>query len=459
MSLQVEEPGPPAPGPRRRRIVLGLLTTVAVLASGATVAVVTTRGHDVAPSKPSTQRTPAPAAADTTPDAAGLRVQALQALLQTRSRAVLAHDQATWMSTVDPDSRDFRQQQATVFANLRAVPFSDWSYTYAGVAAAPSASRQARLAGPSWVARVQAGYRLAGYDRASSLTEQFLTLVERHGQWYVGSTSDGQTVPQPWDLGRVRVVKGSRVLVLGTTSTATLKEYASAGDRAVQQVSQVWGDAWPRKAVLVVPRTEKEMGRLLQRPPDGLSQIAAVTTGELSEGDHGVARSDRVVINPAAFQRLGPSGRRVVLAHEMTHVAVRSSTTAPVPIWLSEGFADEVGYRDVGLSPRTIAADVLALVRRGKGPRELPGTDDFDPTKTTIAPAYSGAWLACRLIVDTYGERDLVRLYRAVATTPVGKDGPDPDAATKAAFEKVLGTSVASFTAAWRDNLRALAGS
>jgi hypothetical protein len=211
--------------------------------------------------------------------------------------------------------------------------------------------------------------------------------------------------------------------------------------------------------VLVVPRTENEMGRLLQRPSEGLSQIAAVTTGELAEGDYGVARSDRVVVNPDAFARLGSSGRRVVLVHELTHVAVRSSTTAPVPIWLSEGFADYVGYQDVDLSRRVIAADVLALVRRGKGPRELPGVDDFDPTTSTIAPAYSGAWLACQLIADRYGQRSLVRLYREIATTPVGSDGPDPDAATEAAFEKVLGTSVARFTAAWRDDLQTLARS
>jgi hypothetical protein len=461
VSLQVEEPRRPASSPRRRRSVVALLTCSVVLLGGA-VAVVATRGHETpAPQRGASSRPTGHgnAAADSTPDAAELRVQALQQLLRARSRAVLDHDEEAWMATVDPSAKDFRHEQSTVFRNLRDVPFADWTYTYAGVAAAPSAARTAQLDGPSWVARVQAGYELDGFDGAPSITEQFLTLVERGGRWYVASLSDGATAPQPWDLGRVRVVRGSRVLVLGTAGTATLREFATAGDRAVRRVSEVWGDDWARRAVLVVPRTEKEMGRLLQRPSDGLSQIAAVTTGELAGGDHGVARSDRVVINPAAFERLGSSGRRVVLTHEMTHVAVRSSTTAPVPIWLSEGFADEVGYRDVGLSARTIAADVLALVRRGKGPRALPDTDDFDPTKTTIAPAYSGSWLACRLIAERYGEDALVRLYRTVATTPVGPDGPDPDAATKAAFEKVLGTSVTAFTAAWRDNMRALAGS
>lgn len=456
----MEEPRRPAPSPRRRAIVTIALVVAAALTSGVAVAAMGARGEGASRADRSVAGTkPAPgSAADTTPDPMALRVQALQELLDTRSRAVLSKDRAAWLSTVDPRSPDFASRQSRVFANLAAVPFSDWSYSYAGVASAPPATRVRELGGDAWVARVQTGYRLRGYDGATSLSEQYLTLVRRDGRWYLASTSDGDTVPQPWDLGRVRVVKGSHVLVLGTASTATLRGFAVAGDEAVSSVTRVWGRDWARHAVLVVPRTEKEMGRLLQRPAGGLSQIAAVTTGELAHGDHGVARSDRVVLNPAAFDRLGDSGRRVVLAHEMTHVAVRSSTSAPVPIWLSEGFADYVGYSDVDLSRRAIAADVLALVRRGKGPRQLPGVDDFDPTKTTIAPAYSGAWLACRLIAERYGERALVRLYRTTATTPVGSGGPDPDAALRAAFETVLGTSVAQFTTAWRDDLQALAG-
>lgn len=459
----MEEPGRPALSPRRRRTwTVAVVAVTTVLASGA-IAVVLVNGGQGGPPARSTPTNGSPhtsrAAADSTPDAAELRVQALQDVLATRSRAVLDHDATAWLSTVDPHSAGFRGKQSAVFSNLRSVPFSEWSYTFAGVAAPPSAERLRDLGGPAWVARVQAAYRIKGYDRASSLTEQYLTMVKRQGQWYVASTSDGDTVPQPWDLGRVRVVHGDRVLVLGTASTSALKDFATAGDRAVARVTSVWGRQWPRRAVLVVPRTEKEMGRLLQRPAEGLSQIAAVTTGELADGDHGIAGSDRVVVNPSAFARLGASGRRVVLVHEMTHVAVRSSTTAPVPIWLSEGFADYVGYQDVGLSRRTIAADVLALVRRGTGPRELPGVDAFDPTKTTIAPAYSGSWLACQLIADRYGQQALVQLYRQAATTPVDDAGPDPEAATDAAFEKVLHTSVARFTAAWRDELQMLAGS
>ena len=387
-----------------------------------------------------------------TPDGDEQRVTALQALLTTRARAVLEHDEQAWLSTIDPQAAEFKAKQATVFANLQAVPFAVFSYEFDGVASPLSAARRQQLGESAWVARVIADHRIEGYDRGSSQTELYLTSVQRQGSWYLTADTDGATVPELWDLGRVRVVRGDDVLVLGTADLTMLKSFASQGDKAVDRVTKVWGQRWPRRAVLVVPRTEAEMGKLLQRT-DGLDQVAAVTTGELSGTGSGVAGSDRVVVNPAAFSRLGVVGRRVVLTHEMTHVAVRSSTAPAVPIWLSEGFADYVGYQGVGLGRRTVAADVLALTRQGEGFTALPIAEDFDPARTTIAPAYSAAWLACSLIADRYGRAALVKFYRAAATS----EADDPEAAVSKAFASVLGTSESAFTKTWLDYLAQLA--
>jgi hypothetical protein len=262
----------------------------------------------------------------------------------------------------------------------------------------------------------------------------------------------------------VHVVHGDHVLAMGTASAASLRRYAAAGDRAVTRVTGVWGSGWSRRAVLVVPRTQSEFGRLLLRKPAGLDQVAAVTTGDLGSATAGDAQqsatgragNDRVVLNPGAFARLSSTGQRVVLTHEMTHVAVRQSTAAGVPIWLSEGFADFVGYRGTGVSQRVGAGDLLVLVRAGHGPKTLPTADDFDPTRTTIAPSYSGAWLACSLIADTYGTKKLVSLYRHAAAAGQDGDG-DPPARLQAAFPQVLGTSEAAFTKDWRRYLSQLA--
>jgi hypothetical protein len=412
------------------------------------------------------------------------RVHALTALLATRRRAVLQGDLARWLDTVDSASPAFRNRQAEVFANLGDVPFSDWSYRYVGPAPSLSAARARELGGNAWVARVLVGHRLREFDTATSYSEQFLTVVHRSSGWRLAADNDGSGAPQPWDLGKVRVVRGAHVLALGTGSTADLRSYALVADRAVAEVTSVWGAGWPRRAVLVVPRTQAEFGRLLLRDPRGLSQVAAVTTGDLTDdgpqsptdrsagdptssptspSDRGaqvapatgseaappvLRRNDRVVLNPGAFDRLGPTGRRVVLTHEMTHVAVRSSTTAAVPIWLSEGTADYVAYKDSGVPLRTAAADVLGLVRRGAGPTSLPTTGDFDPTRTSIAPAYSAAMLACAMLVERYGEAALVRVYQMAATrSNVAQE--TPDARLSRAFTSVLGTTARRFTVDW----------
>lgn len=332
-----------------------------------------------------------------------------------------------------------------MFDNLREVPFAAVDSQVASIASGPSAQRRRELAAPAVVVRVLAGYRLRGFDRAPAQVEQLLTCVRRDGRWYLAGDTDGRSQPQPWDLGPVHVVVDGDVLAMGTAPRATLQQYARVGDAAVQRVTSVWGRSWPRRAVLLVPRDQPEMARLLQRDDEsGLGQVAAITTGELPEGG-GPEGSDRVVVNPAAFARLTAAGRRVVLTHELTHVAVRSSTVAPVPIWLSEGFADYVGHLGVDISRAAVAAQLLALTRAGKGFTALPGTGDFDASRATIAPAYSASWLACTLIADRYGQDALVRLYRTAAEG----DGADPDAVLGQAMESVLGATEPAFTSAW----------
>jgi hypothetical protein len=387
---------------------------------------------------------------------------ALNRLLAARSRAVLSGDRSAWLRTVDPQARGFRARQAAVFDHLSAVPLAAWTYDVLGRGPTPARSRAARLGGPSWVARVLVGYRIRGFDGIDSTTQQSLTMVLRDDRWFVAGDGDGRTDPQPWDLGLVHVAKGTHVVALGTAGHDELRLAAEQADRAVDRVSAVWGPGWARRAVLIVPRTQREFGRLLLRPANGLDQVAAVTTGDLSgqTDDHRGTRTrsgnDRIVLNPAAFARLGPLGRRVVLTHEMTHVAVRRSTAGPVPIWLSEGFADYVGYLGTGVPQRAGAADLLTRVRAGKGPRRLPATTDFDPTRSDIAPAYSAAWLACSLVAQTSGQTRLVALYRQAAADGT-EPGRSPEAALAQAFRSELGVSQGAFTTRWRGYLADLA--
>lgn len=441
--------GPRARVESRRRAVAALAAAVLLVVAAASVFVAESRrdpgGGNAAAGRPSatvtTTSVPTPSV-----NPAVLRRQALDQLLEARSAALLSRDLPAWMATVDPLSGDFVQRQAAVFSNLEAVPLADWRYEYAGEGPALPPERATALGPDAWVARTVLTYRLADSGPGEIRREQSLTLVRRGERWLVASTSDGDSAPDLWDLGTVYVVRGGRSLVLGTAEPELLRRVAGETDEAAAHVDLVWGATWPRTVVVLVPRSQSEMAQLLQRRDEvGLDQIAAVTTGEVGLDQR--SSTDRVVVNPAGFERLGPLGRQVVLRHEITHVATRATAGHEVPIWLSEGFADYVAYRDSGVTRAVVAQDVLRLVREGQPPATLPEKADFDPVLGDIADAYAAAWLAADLIETRWGEPALVAFYRAVAR----------GATTEQAFRDVLGVEQDDFLQQWRDYLAQLA--
>ncbi len=462
---------PPPPGPRQpptpngrpagrlagrgRRLLLALLVLVlAVGGAGAVWYAVRSGPSSGTVAQPApTPGAPSSPGPDATADAQQVRVAALRSLLQTRERAVLGHDQSAWMGTVDSRQTAFRDAQRAQFANLAKLPITRWTYTYDGAGPELSAARRAVLGPGAWVAQVGLGYRFGAADRTDVQSGEALTLTQVAGRWLVAGDSDGTTDTEVWDLAPLTVVHGRRSVVIGVGNASTLRPFAAQADLAVTRVSQIWGTAWPRRVVVLVPGTQAQMARLLGRPSASLAQIAAVTTGELTAAaGEPAGGADQIIVNPAGFAKLSTLGRRVVITHETTHVAVRASTPLAVSIWLSEGFADYIGFSGLGLSRTVVAADVLGQVRRGIGPRHLPVEADFDASQTTIGPSYSASWLACELIADRYGQAKLVALYRAASravSTPGVTTSQSPDQATGAAFGAVLGVSEASFTKSW----------
>ncbi|MFP5346027.1 MAG: hypothetical protein ACLGIA_03235 [Actinomycetes bacterium] len=462
---EMSAPSSGSPRRRTRRRLVGVAGLfVALLAGGVVGAAVLSPGR-VPVLDVGTPRTVSAAAP--TSRAEQVRQDALRDLLERRGRAVTDRDAGEWMSTVDAAAPDFAARQGQVFANLAGVPFATWRYEYLGEAAPLSPQRLLQLGtDDAWVARVVLEYQLAGTDTGVVRREQYLTVVDRSGRWLLTGDSDGRTAVDLWDLGPVHLVRGERAVVVGTADPALLTELAPEVDAAATHVDTVEGQGWPRALVVMVPRDQSEMAALLGRDTTkGLDQIAAVTTGEMAGVDGSATSANRVIINPEGFTALGPLGRKVVLRHEITHLATRAGSTASVPLWLSEGFADYVAYVGTGLDRREVGRDVLTLVREGRSPAELPGARDFDPASGDIAPAYAGAWVAVQLIADRYGQEQLVRFYREASGSTTGSPrqaGTSPSdgassAPLAAAFRSVLGTDEATFTRQWRDELARLA--
>ncbi|MER7182487.1 hypothetical protein ABT404_23875 [Streptomyces hyaluromycini] len=366
----------------------------------------------------------------------GAAMAQVQQVLDRRAAAVLGHDEKAYAET----------GTRSPYANLRAVPLADWSYRLTAL----------RPDGAGATADAQLSYRIQGYDKAPVTTDRTLTLSRTaDGQWYVTYDKPAKkSAQQLWDQGKVTAFKSAHALVLGVgQSGAVLRGYARLADTAVPEVSKAWGTDWTRRVVLLVPGSLNGMAGLLGAPASNYRGIAAVTTGEA--GGSGQAPADRVILNPEAYAGLGSVGRQVVLTHETTHVATRAHTTAATPLWLSEGYADWIGYLDTGRTPTEAAPELARAVEAGDVPEDLPADQDFgftdDPTK--LAQAYEGGWLACRMIAGHWGQEKLGAFYRAVGAHK------ERAGAVEDALKTELGTTLPDFTARWRDYLTAQLGS
>lgn len=221
--------------------------------------------------------------------------------------------------------------------------------------------------------------------------------------------TEGQT-PLWLQAHPVRVRRtGAALVVLADAGPGLGGDAARQARGAVTTVRAVL-PRWPGRLAIEVPSTAASYEEVLGAAAGERAGDAAVTT---TLGDPSTSRSSRVVINPGVFASLSPLGRRVVLAHEATHVATSAAASA-APLWLVEGFADYVALRDVAVPERTSAAQLSAEVAR-RGPlTRLPRDRDFTTSGDRLAAAYQASWLACLTLAAAGGERALVRFYREV---------------------------------------------
>jgi hypothetical protein len=447
-------PRRPTPaGPRTLRLV-AVAVALQLVAATSVALLVEQPAPTASPAAPPRARVaPLVTAAD---QQAAEREAQVRRLLTARAGALLRRDQAAFLAVVDPAATELRARQAAMFDALAEVPLQSWAYVLDPARQRPPDRRMDRKYGRDrwWAPEVTLEYALTGHDEQPMQVLHHLTFVQRDGRWLLAADDDfadvGLETPRAlWDRGPVVAERVDDVLVLGRPSARRLlRNIARLTAAAVPRVSGVWGADWRQAAVVLVPSNGPEMAELLGSQTD-LSQIAAVATAELTSGT-GASGADRVLVNPDTFGRLGQLGRQVVLTHEVAHVATRQATGSAMPMWLVEGFADYIAYRDVELPLALSARELRRDVREGRLPARFPADRDFDGSNQALAQAYEQAWLLVRLIADRHGEQQLLAFYRAVGAE---RDGT-PQAAVEHALAMHFGTTPAALLEQWRASLQ-----
>jgi hypothetical protein len=455
-----------SPGARRRGW-LAAAVAVALLLGLAGVALLGHRpgGANRDPSTPITGTLAAGRPPPPSTPAAGIggpaslpRATAVRDLLERRAAALRRRDQAGFMATVDPlATPEFIVAQQALFTNLGGVPLSQWRYELDDTVSANLPLRPLDAA-QLWAPRTTLRYGLLGADEVPTVRPLAYLYAQRGGAWYL--TSDSELGPDtqptwrgPWDFGPCVAVSTASGLVLGHPGQEQLLAAVAAElDAAVAAVTDVWGQQWARRAAVILPASLEEM-RALVGPALAVDGIAAAAVADAVDLTARTAVGQRVVFNPDQAGRLSESARRIVLRHELTHVAARASTVDGAPLWLVEGFADYVGYLDSGLTPREAAPDLVRTLRAGQPPDHLPTDAEFHGAGGSLDLAYQLAWSAALHVVDRAGQDGLVQLYRMIA------GDPRQDRATlDTAMREVLTLDPAGFLASWRDSLPARFG-
>jgi hypothetical protein len=374
--------------------------------------------------------------------AVDVRQNSVRDLLARRAAALRDRDETAFLATIDPDASPvFRDKQRDLFHNLAGVPLAEWSYQLdTGTNPTPS-SRPA--ADEVWAPGVQLRYRLSGVDAEPSTRPMGYLFARRGDQWFLASdTAVGTTWRGPWDFGPCHVLTGRSGLVLSHPGGEALAARVLAElDSAVGVVTEVWGTAWSQHVAVLVPSGPEEMQSLVG-PAFAVGSIAGVAVAEQIDPVAHTARGQRVVLNPASATALSPLSLRVLLRHEITHIAARGDTADGAPMWLLEGFADYVGYRGSDVPAAKAAPALAAQVRTGL-PTALPADADFRGPGMDLA--YQQAWSVNRYLAQRLGEPGLVRLYHSLAAAKSDVDG---------VLRDVLGVDRAGLVSGWQEFLR-----
>jgi hypothetical protein len=416
---------------RRPRRWIGLLLAVALVSGGVAYAV-EDRQQDASASTVRTQPSPR----SKTTAAVVARRLAVDAILLRRANAVRTVNEMLFLQDVDPTNTKLRQEQKVLFANLVEIGFGEIGYSQAEERFAPAVARAHRSA--TYVVRVLMRYQIPQVDLAPVSTELGYTFVSRSGRWVLAADDDldGELGPgahrEPWDLGRIEVQRGPRVMVLvekGDTKRG--RAILTAAAQGLAEVTAYWPRKW-RGSVLIAALNDTEVRDARFADEDVESAASTSPTFSSLPGQDtadGTVAGAYVVINPKERDRVD----EILLSHELTHVAT-ADLGGYEPLWLAEGAAEYVSWRGIEAISRPGEVNKWeqdVIDHSLPAFSALPSDAGFYDHNTDV---YGVSWLAVRFLVRQIGLNQVEDLYEDLARNGTDQASRDRILLTRTGF-------------------------
>jgi hypothetical protein len=413
-------PLPPFTRPRRSRwlpALAGLIAVLAFLGVGGAAAVAIS-----GPAAPGSARVlagPPDAPPGSVPGSS--RDQALDALLGRRAAALIARNAGAFMADVDRADAAFVKRQETVYDNMTKLPLVDVAYKLnrtTGYDAEIPATIRNTYGNDVRAAAVTITYRIEGVDENPVAVPWVPIVALVSGQWRLVGEATGKSLPsgvggQPWDAGAVVVERSNRVVGVFSASYRDRTKLMRLAEQALDRVAKVRAGGWVGKVFVVAVKDRTIFDAYFGTAPERVDQVAAIAVPHYTEVHEWANSADysatRIIFNPDELDEnsdtLGAD-----LTHEFTHAAMAPVTTGWTPTWLVEGFAEYVSYKDA-----EIVESRLRQALKDVATDDLYAGDKFYDEPIN----YITAWLACRMIAETYGEDKLLTLYEKFQNTSV----------------------------------------
>ena len=285
-----------------------------------------------------------------------------------------------------------------------------------------------RHVGQTRVRYVVERHALRGYDEnGPAIDDLFLTFVEHDGAWRIAGDTDAEplglvSADHLWDHGPVQLTEAGPLVALHHPGTPNIGAVLAEAQAALSDVRARWPLPWPERVPIIVPRDEEELAELLHVTFDLSSFVAFATASPAGERGAYELTGSRVVLNPGRFLNRASSTRRLILSHELLHVATRPVAGPMTPSWVEEGVAQAIGEQR-----STTGLGLLdALVARGAFDGALPTDAEFvTGGRDRIFLSYQLSYSFVDWLIDTFGVETVARWYEELGRGSVGEPGSE----------------------------------
>ncbi|MHB9758397.1 hypothetical protein ACYBSK_28795 [Streptomyces sp. BYX5S] len=404
----------------------------------------------------------------------------MSSLLKKHSEALTGGDKDTYLAPFDGGSSTLKSKQASLFTNLRKVPFAVSEYQFLNI---DGRAVDHYGAGASASVDVAFVHQVKGAD-ATPVAEWYRWTVEKKTEDADLKVTDvGPATPKlagfgkmtnypaPWDAydSMAVTVKAHTVIMSDAAQAADARRYAPYIEKAAKDNLAIWGAKGPKSGrtmpgfVVTLEKNRKVYKNMYREGTGddesiaeaGVSiQMPAVQAGGSKAKVSVQNGGARIVMDTAESRFTRPDYAASVLEishHELAHTLVEPLTgpNGQAQLWVVEGFAEYMAMRDDAAAAarevRTLKAyyaDSYVDPFDGK----LPTSENFHSTIDEENSAhYSLGWLAIRFIAEKYGEDKALAFVAEQYKNAKGMD---------AQLEQATGMGLDEFQNAWADYVR-----